>query len=288
MMPPHGCSIKRLLQVSFLAVYFLGCVLVQSACAFAPVRSNTDRPTERSGAPSLTHHYSSATDDDEYDVVVIGAGFGGLSCAALSSKYGLKTICLEAHDTAGGVAHSFTRYSTASKTTPFCFDSGPSLITGLSQKGTNPLRQVLDAIGVADEIDWRTYDGWIVHDLADNKSFKMKTGDSGEFEAALEKKAGKESREAFETFKGEMLGPKGLSEASAYIPPFALRGGARAVFSLAKYTFKLLSIGSKGNFLTGPWTQVMDHYNVRLRVMLLRCGVLGEPDSLLTPRHFLF
>jgi phytoene dehydrogenase-like protein len=59
-----------------------------------------------------------------------------------------------------------------------------------------------------------------------------------------------------------MLESRGLSEASAYIPPFALRGGARAVFSLAKYTLKLLSIGSKGNFLTGPFSTVMDYYNM--------------------------
>lgn len=234
---------------------------------------------------------SSNIQDDEYDVVVIGAGIGeffcldllneagvhvfishvlftdegGLSCAALCAKYGLKTLCLEAHDTAGGCAHSFTRYSSASKTTPFCFDSGPSLITGLSSKGTNPLRQVLDAIGTADDIDWRTYDGWIVHDLADLQAFKLTTGDGGEFEEALERKAGKASREAFEKFKDEMLEHRGLSQASAYIPPFALRGGARAVFSLAKYTLKLLSIGTKGNFLTGPFTKVMDYYNVRTK-----------------------
>jgi phytoene dehydrogenase-like protein len=122
---------------------------------------------------------SSSTIDDEYDVVIIGAGVGGLSCAALCSKYGLNTLCLEAHDTAGGAAHSFSRYSSASKTTPFRFDSGPSLMTGLSSKGTNPLRQVLDAIGTADAIDWRTYDGWLVHDVADSKTFKLTTGDGG-------------------------------------------------------------------------------------------------------------
>ena len=228
------------------------------AHGFAP---NFDRTTiKRPGAYML---HSSSNEEDEYDVIVIGAGIGGLSCAALCSKYGLKTLCVEAHDTPGGCAHFFTRYSSASKTAPFCFDSGPSLITGLSSKGTNPLRQVLDAIGTADDINWCTYDGWLVHDLADSKTFKLTTGDGGEFEEALEKKAGKQSREAFETFKAEMLGNRGLSEASAYIPPFALCGGARAALSLSKYALKLLSIGSKGQYLTGPFTKVMDHYNVR-------------------------
>ena len=113
---------------------------------------------------------------EETDIIVIGSGFGGLSCAALTSKYKLKTICVEAHDTPGGVAHSFSRYNSKANANgervPFRFDSGPSLISGLSSKSTNPLRQVLDAIGVEDDIDWCTYDGWIVYDYADNTKFR--------------------------------------------------------------------------------------------------------------------
>lgn len=208
---------------------------------------------------------SSATagDDEEFDVVVIGAGIGGLSCAALTAKYGLRTLCLETHDTPGGVAHSFDRYSQASKTTPFRFDSGPSLISGLSAKGTNPLRQVLDAIGTADQIDWKTYDGWLVHDHADGKFFKLTTGDGTEFEEALEEKAGPEAREDFTKFKEKMLKHRGLSEASAYIPPFALRGDYGAVASLSRYMLRLLSIGTKGSLLTGPFSHVMDKYGVK-------------------------
>jgi hypothetical protein len=86
---------------------------------------------------------------------------------------------------------------------------------------------------------------------------------SGEFEKALEEKAGAPSRIAFEAFKTEMLKHGGLSEASAYIPPFALRGGGRAAFTLSRYLLKLLSIGSKGAFLTGPFSRVMDHFEVR-------------------------
>ena len=133
---------------------------------------------------------ATVSDEEEVDVIVVGAGFGGLSCAALTSKYGFKTVCLEAHDTPGGVAHSFSRYSSISKSIPFRFDSGPSLITGLSSKSTNPLRQVLDAVGTADAVQWKTYDGWLVHDVADGKAFKLTAGSGGEFERAIEEKAG--------------------------------------------------------------------------------------------------
>jgi hypothetical protein len=224
----------------------------------------------------------------------------------------MKTVCLEAHDTPGGVAHSFARYSSASKTVPFRFDSGPSLISGLSSKSTNPLRQVLDAVGTAEDIIWKQYDGWVIHDYADGKSFKLTTGDgggfilfycttasdkidglcvrvfynylptkypylihsqqincavltyfsSGEFEKALEEKAGKESRKAFEEFKEKILAKGGIAEISTYIPPFALRSDLWVGASLADYFFKLLSIGTQGLTLTGPFSKLMDQHNV--------------------------
>jgi phytoene dehydrogenase-like protein len=49
---------------------------------------------------------------------------------------------------------------------------------------------------------------------------------------------------------------------SAYIPPFALRGDGWAVFSLWEYLWKLLSIGTKGALLTGPFSAVLDRYQV--------------------------
>jgi NAD(P)-binding Rossmann-like domain len=200
--------------------------------------------------------------EEKVEVIVIGSGLGGLSCAALTSKYRLKTLCLEAHDTPGGCAHSFQRYSSASKTVPFCFDSGPSLISGLSKKSTNPLRQLLDAVGTSDEVQWCTYDGWLVHDTSDGVSFRVTTGNGGKFEQAIEHKAGIESRRAFEVFRDKLLAPKGLAEASTYIPPFALRGGLGAVASLARYMIKLMSVGSKGTLLTGPFSKCLETYQV--------------------------
>lgn len=70
------------------------------------------------------------------DVVVIGAGIGGLCCAALLAKYGYKVVVCESHDIAGGAGHAFERQG-------FQFDSGPSFHAGLSIKPSiNPLKQV--------------------------------------------------------------------------------------------------------------------------------------------------
>jgi phytoene dehydrogenase-like protein len=219
---------------------------------------------DSTGKDNLRNGGSTGTNEETVDVIVVGAGIGGLSCGGLTSRYGLKTICLEAHDTPGGVAHSFTRYSSASKTIPFKFDSGPSLITGLSKKSTNPLRQVLDALGTAEDINFKTYDGWIIWDFADSKSIKLTTGDGGEFERAIEAKEGKASRIAFEKFKEEILKKGGLAEVSAYIPPFALRSGnvILSLVAISQYLFKILSIGTKGLLLTGPFTKAMDLYSL--------------------------
>lgn len=43
---------------------------------------------------------------EEVDVVVIGSGLAGLSCAALLSHCDKKTVVLEAHDTPGGAVRN--------------------------------------------------------------------------------------------------------------------------------------------------------------------------------------
>jgi phytoene dehydrogenase-like protein len=85
------------------------------------------------------------------DVIVIGSGIGGLSCAAVLAKYGFDVLVCESHTLAGGAAHGFERDG-------FIFDSGPSLYSGLSQPSSNPLRHVLDAI--EEDLPCANYDTW--------------------------------------------------------------------------------------------------------------------------------
>lgn len=114
----------------------------------------------RSSNVSLHKHHATQQ-SQEYDVIVVGSGIGGLAASSLCARYQFKTLCLEAHDVPGGVAHSFQRKSRNGGV--FTFDSGPSLLSGMSERGsTNPLRQVMEAVGVAGEVDWVTYDGWMV------------------------------------------------------------------------------------------------------------------------------
>jgi phytoene dehydrogenase-like protein len=45
----------------------------------------------------------------EVDMVVIGSGIAGLSCAALLARYGFTVTICESHTIVGGAAHSFER-----------------------------------------------------------------------------------------------------------------------------------------------------------------------------------
>lgn len=92
----------------------------------------------------------------EYDVIVIGAGLGGLACAAALGKAGRKVLVVEAHSVCGGCAHSFTRKAPGGG--QYIFDSGPSILTDMGPR--NPLRLVLDYVGASEYVEWIHYDGW--------------------------------------------------------------------------------------------------------------------------------
>ncbi|AFY68103.1 NAD(P)/FAD-dependent oxidoreductase [Geitlerinema sp. PCC 7407] len=77
----------------------------------------------------------------DFDVIVVGSGIGGLVAGSLLARYGKTVLVCESHSLPGGAAHGFSREG-------FHFDSGPSFYCGLSDPHSlNPLRQVLDVLG---------------------------------------------------------------------------------------------------------------------------------------------
>lgn len=93
-------------------------------------------------------------DSGDYDVIVIGSGMGGLSCGAISAKYGDKVLVLESHIKCGGSAHTFSRMHNGGK---YSFEVGPSIFEGLDRPSLNPLRMIFDMLG--ETMPVKTYTG---------------------------------------------------------------------------------------------------------------------------------
>jgi len=80
--------------------------------------------------------------ENEYDVIIVGSGIGGLTCGALLSKRGYKVLVLEQHYQAGGYCSSFKREG-------FVFNTGVEDVSGLWEKG--PINYLFKEIGLKKE-----------------------------------------------------------------------------------------------------------------------------------------
>jgi prolycopene isomerase len=82
---------------------------------------------------------------NRYDAIVIGAGMGGLTAAALLAKKGLNILLLEKEDQVGGYVVSFKRNG-------FNFDATGAFVGGCHEGGE--FYQILNEIGAHQEIEF--------------------------------------------------------------------------------------------------------------------------------------
>jgi phytoene dehydrogenase-like protein len=80
---------------------------------------------------------------EKYDSIIIGAGIGGLVCAALLAKNGLKVVILDKEEQAGGYCRSFSCEG-------FTFDACIDSIGGLRKNEF--LHKTMQSLGVLDKI----------------------------------------------------------------------------------------------------------------------------------------
>ena len=95
------------------------------------------------------------------DAVVIGAGLGGLACAARLARGGLKVVVVERHEQLGGYASAFRRGV-------FDFEVSLHLMDAVGPE--QPQRQVLEDIGIAEALELckpvaLRHEIWPEHDL---------------------------------------------------------------------------------------------------------------------------
>ena len=84
----------------------------------------------------------------DYDVVVIGAGNGGLTAAAHLARKGVNVLLLERHNIPGGCATSFCRGR-------FEFEVALHQLSGMgSPEYPGPLRGLLDRLGVTEKLEF--------------------------------------------------------------------------------------------------------------------------------------
>lgn len=123
---------------SFLltALFFGGLFITRFKFLTIPKQLST-KPVSAYSLPlrdPLRHGYSRKKIPKDVDVIVIGSGMGGLTCAGLLAKVGKKVLVLEQHYIAGGCTHAYE-------------DQGFEFDTGLHYIGNIHKRQaILDLI----------------------------------------------------------------------------------------------------------------------------------------------
>lgn len=89
----------------------------------------------------------------EYDVIVIGAGIGGLVCGCYLVKAGRRVVIFEKNVHPGGCCTSFTREG-------FRFDSAAHTLGGMSPNG--PIGKILKDLGITDVPVKRTNPSYVL------------------------------------------------------------------------------------------------------------------------------
>lgn len=89
-----------------------------------------------------------------HDAIVVGAGIGGLTAAALLAERGLAVLVVEQHYLAGGFCTSWPRIvRQGERRLRYVFDAGVHDVSGLGPHG--PVRHPLRTLDLEDRLDWR-------------------------------------------------------------------------------------------------------------------------------------
>lgn len=261
--PSAAVYVPTLLWLAPHAMSFAPSVTVQHpARSLAALRPGSMR------APTAQIVASEEIANEEVDVVVIGSGFGGLSCASLLASRGLKVSVLEAHYEIGGCAHEFSvgldgrtipsaKLRSAPETPVFKFEAGPSLYSGLSPSASpNPLKHVFQMIG--EEPEWITYDTWGAHLPEVPDGYELSIG-AENFKEILRRYGGPTAQEDWESLAAQL---RPLSAGVMGLPSTAVRGdfGVLATLGL-RYPLAFARVLADAPKIVAPFD--LDNYGVK-------------------------
>ena len=102
--------------------------------------------SDRSVRHGLSHAFSPSA-PSAYDVIIIGSGLSGLTCAVLLSIQGYRVLVLEAHDVAGGCTHTW-------KASGVGFATGVHYVGGDVGRSTSAFRRMMDIV-TGGRVQWR-------------------------------------------------------------------------------------------------------------------------------------
>lgn len=194
----------------------------------------------------------------EVDVVVVGSGIGGLSCAGLLAATGLEVAVLEAHYELGGAAHEYN-VDAKGRTIPsemvgdrkdlFKFEVGPSLYSGLSPKASpNPLKHIFQMI--EEEPEWITYDTWGAYLPEAPEGYELSIG-AENFLAILKRYGGPTAVADWEKLSARL---RPLSKGVMGLPSSAVRGDAGVLLTLAaRYPVAFADVVLKAGSILKPF-----------------------------------
>jgi len=124
--------------------------------------------------------------DKKYDVIIVGAGIGGLICANYLARAGKEVLILEKNNFPGGCCSSFTVNN-------FFFNTGGHLINDLGFGGS--FRQILTELGIFNKNDFVRLDPFAV--VFTGKNRYVISGKYNELWCYLKKKFPKDNVDGF-------------------------------------------------------------------------------------------